>query len=189
MKGFTERSPRVVGILSIIGIALGMALAFSVPKFDALRGVYTVYADLEDVSGVQAGNEVRVAGVRVGRVTGTELRPSAARIEMEIEADVQLPVETRLEVKLKTLLGQKFIDLQLPRTFLLAGSGGGDPFTATSEFLEHEDVIPMSQTRIPYEVFEAATAGSRTLDRESCRSMPHSGPSGARFTASTPLTA
>ena len=171
MKGFTERSPRLVGILSILGIALGMALAFSVPKFDALRGVYTVYADLEDASGVQSGNEVRVAGVRVGRVTGVQLRPSAARIEMEIEADVQLPVETRLEVKLKTLLGQKFIDLQVPRTFLLAGSGGDNPFTATSEFLEHEDVIPKAQTRLPYEIFQAASAGSRTLEEIDKRAL------------------
>lgn len=171
VKGFNERSPRLVGILSILGIAAGMALAFSVPKFDGLRGVYTVYADLEDAAGVQAGNEVRVAGVRVGRVTGITLRPSAARLEMEVEADVQLPVETRLEVKLKTLLGQKFIDLQLPRTYLLAGSGGNNPFSAASEFLENGDVIPMSQTRLPYEIFEAATAGSQTLEEIDKRAL------------------
>lgn len=165
MKGFTERSPRIVGVMSILGIVLGMALAFSVPKFDTLRGVYTVFADLEDAAGVQAGNEVRVAGVRVGRVTGVKLRPTAARIEMEIEADIQLPVETRLEVKLKTLLGQKFIDMQLPRTYLLTASGGGDPTSATAGFLTNEDVIPKSQTRVPYELYQAATAGTRTLEQ------------------------
>ena len=164
MKTFGERSPRVVGILSILGIAAGMALAFSIPKFEELRGVYTVYADLEDAAGVQAGNEVRVAGVRVGRVTGVELRPRAARVQMEIESDVQLPVETRAEIKLKTLLGQKFIDLQLPRTYLLAGSNGGNPITATEGFLSDGDVIPRSQTRLPFEIYQAATAGTETLE-------------------------
>ena len=164
MKTFGERSPRAVGILSILGIAIGMALAFSIPKFEEMRGVYTVYADLQDAAGVQAGNEVRVAGVRVGRVTGVDLTPSAARIELEIEADVQLPVETVAEVKLKTLLGQKFIDLQLPRTYLLAASGGSNPVRATEGFLSDGDVIPKSQTRLPFEIYQAATAGTKTLE-------------------------
>ena len=165
MKSFRERSAKIVGILSIVGIAAGMALAFSIPKLETFRGVYTVYVDLKDAAGVQSGNEVRVAGVRVGRVTGVELRPAAARIQLEVESDVQLPVETRAEVKLKTLLGQKFIDLQLPRTFLLAGSGGSNPITATSGFLSDGDVIPKSQTRLPYEIYQAATAGTETLEK------------------------
>ena len=171
MKSFRESSPRLVGVLSIVGIALGMLLAFSVPKFQTFLGVYTVYADLEDAAGVQAGNEVRVAGVRVGRVKGVELTPQAARVEMEIESDVQLPIETRVEVKLKTLLGQKYIEMQLPRTYLLSASGGNSPIKATAGFLSSGDVIPKSQTRLPYEVYEAANAGTETLERIDKKSL------------------
>ena len=174
MKSFRESSPRLVGLLSILGIALGMLLAFSIPKFQGLRGVYTIYADLEDAAGVQGGNEVRVAGVRIGRVQGVELTPNAARVEMEIEADQQLPVETIAEVKLKTLLGQKYIDLQLPRTYLLSASGNRNPIRATEGFLSSGDVIPKSQTRLPYEIYEAAKSGSETLeaiDKESLRNL------------------
>ncbi len=44
--------------------------------------------------------------------------------------DVQLPRSTRVEVKLKTLLGQKFVDLQMPGGYTQAGSVGGDVFAA-----------------------------------------------------------
>ena len=46
---------------------------------------------------------MRVAGVRVGQVTQVELTPDAARIKMEIQDYIELPENTRLEVKLKTL--------------------------------------------------------------------------------------
>jgi phospholipid/cholesterol/gamma-HCH transport system substrate-binding protein len=156
-----ERSPRVVGLLSILVIMIGFGLAFSVDRFPTLRGVYSISADLHDAAGLQSGNEVRVAGVRVGRVTGVTLTPTAARVEMEVERDVRLPVETELEVKLKTLLGQKFIDLQVPRTFAAAD----DPTQATAGFLDDGDVIPKSQTSVPFEIYQAANEGTAVLEK------------------------
>jgi phospholipid/cholesterol/gamma-HCH transport system substrate-binding protein len=158
-----ERSPVAVGLISIVLIAMGMYLAFSINRFEGLRGVYTVSADLEDAAGLQAGNEVRVAGVKVGKVVEVALTPDAARVKMEVGDDVRLPVETRLEVKLKTLLGQKYIELRFPRPYLEAASGGADPSGATEGYLEPGDVIPMSQTEIPFEIHQAATQGTAVL--------------------------
>ena len=163
MKSFTERSPRVVGVLSILLIAGLVLFAFAIPKFQALRGVYTLYADLEDAAGVQSGNEVRVAGVRVGRVIGVELRPGAARIKMEIEADIQIPRESNVEIRLKTLLGQKFIEVLFPRSYLAAAAEGKDPTALSTGFYSDGDVIPKSSTDLPFEIYQATTAGTKTL--------------------------
>ncbi|MGH2748403.1 MAG: MCE family protein [Actinomycetota bacterium] len=174
MRSFRERSPVIVGIVSIVLLAGAVGFAFSLNRFPGLRGVYSVAADLEDAAGLQSGNEVRIAGVRIGRVTGIQLRPQAARVEMEIENDVRVPAETTVEVKLKTILGQKFIDLRFPRAYLSASSGGGDPSQSTSHFLEEGDVIPKSQTSIPYEIYQAANEGTAVLeeiDKESLREM------------------
>lgn len=174
MISFRERRPAIVGILSIVAIAIGLFVAFSINKFPVLRGVYSISADLRDAAGLVSGNEVRVAGVKVGQVTDIELRPGAARITMEIEDDVRVPVETNLEVKLRTLLGQKFVDLQLPRGFVAAGSGGRDPSGATSGFMDAGDVIPQSQTKIPFEIYQAANEGTAVLeeiDKDSLRRM------------------
>lgn len=163
MISFRERRAWLVGIISILGIAAGLTLAFSVNHFKGLRGVYSVSADLRDAAGLQVGNEVRVAGVKVGRVTKVSLTPDSARIGMEIEKDIRLPEETRLEVKLKTILGQKFVDLQFPKGYVAAASGGNDPSGATAGYLADGAVIPRSQTKIPFEIYQAANEGTQLL--------------------------
>ncbi|HEU4480545.1 MAG TPA: MlaD family protein, partial [Actinomycetota bacterium] len=174
MKSFRERRAWIVGLISIVLIAVGVGLAFSLNRFEGLRGVYSIAADLEDAAGVRSGNEVRVAGVKIGTVTGVELIEDAARVEMEIQDDIDLPRETRVEVKLKTLLGQKFIALRLPEAYLSAASDGGDPRDATAGFLADGDVIPGSQTTIPFEIYQAASEGTAALegiDKASLRKM------------------
>ena len=170
MRSFRERRPWIVGLVSLILLTVAVSFAFSINKFQGLRGVYTVSAQLEDAAGLQAGNEVRVAGVKVGRVTDVELTDEAALIEMEISRDVQLPAASRLEVKLKTILGQKFIDLQLPRAFVASRGEDG----AVGGFLAEGDVIPLEQTRVPFDIYQAATKGTAVLeeiDKKAVRQM------------------
>lgn len=171
MKSFRERRPWLVGSIGLLLIAAGVAAAFSINKLPQLRGVYKLSADLKDAAGLQPGNEVRIAGVRVGRVTHISLTPTAARIEMEVEDHVRIPEETRLEVKLKTLLGQKFIDLQLPRAYVEAASRGRDPDAVTDGYLDEGAVIPRSQTSIPYEIYQAANEGTQILSEIDKRAL------------------
>lgn len=174
MRSFREMRPTVVGLISIALIVAGLGGAFSINHFQGLRGVYEISADLTDAAGLQSGNEVRVAGVKVGKITDVSLTPTAARVTMEIGSDIQLPRETRVEVKLKTLLGQKFIDLQYPKGYVAAASGGADPSGATAGYLSKGDVIPLAQTSVPFEMYEAANEGTAVLeeiDKQSLRQM------------------
>lgn len=174
MKSFTERRAWLVGIMSILVVSLGLYLAFSVNRFKSLKGVYGISAELEDAAGLQSGNEVRVAGVKVGQVTGVELGADSAIVLMEIQDDVRIPSETRLDVKLKTILGQKFVDLRIPGAFLARATQGGDPTSATDHFLGDGDVIPLDQTSIPYEIYQAATEGTEAIeaiDKDALRNL------------------
>ncbi|HEX2058356.1 MAG TPA: MlaD family protein [Actinomycetota bacterium] len=164
MRSFRERRPWLVGITCIVLIAAGVAGAFSINRFQGLRGVYTLSADVADAAGLQPGNEVRVAGVKVGTVKRVKLQPDAARVDMEILDDVRIPLESSLEVKLKTLLGQKFVDLQMPRAYVEAAAAGGDPDRATEGYYEAGAVIPLEQTSVPFEIYEAANKGTAVLE-------------------------
>lgn len=165
VKSFRERRAWLVGAISLIVLVAGVTFAFSLNKLPALRGVYSISADLKDAAGVESGNEVRIAGVRVGRVTSVHLTPTAARITMEIQRDVHIPQESRLAVKLATLLGQKFIDIEMPDAYLRAVQNGSDPSQATHGYLSDGDVIPRSQTSIPYEIYQAANQGTQVLSK------------------------
>jgi len=169
---FTERRPWLIGIVSIAVLVAGTSFAFSLNRFEGLRSVYSIAADLEDAAGLQPGNEVRIAGVKVGRVTRVALEDDSARVTLEIADDIRIPAETVLEVKLKTLLGQKFIDLQFPRSYLEAVSAGDTP--GTEGYLKSGDLIPLEQTSVPFEVYEAAREGTAVLaeiDKRSLRRM------------------
>jgi phospholipid/cholesterol/gamma-HCH transport system substrate-binding protein len=164
MKSVRERRPFLVGIVSLFLIAAAVGLAFSINRFEGLRGVYTLSADLKDAAGLQPGNEVRVAGVKVGQVKSLRLAPGAARVIMEIDQEVRIPQETHLEVKLKTLLGQKFIDLQFPRVFVEAAASGDDVDSVTNGFLDEGALIPRDQTTVPFDIYQAATEGTAALE-------------------------
>ena len=161
---FRERRPWLVGTVSIVLLAAAVFGAFSINRFEGLRGVYSISADLVDAAGVREGNEVRVAGVRVGQVKRVVLTDEAARVEMEVATDILIPQETKVVVKLKTLLGQKLIDLQLPASFVSSAAGGKDPSSATKGYLSDGDVIPLAQTEVPFEIHEAATEGTAVLE-------------------------
>lgn len=170
---FTERRPIVIGVVMIVTLIVGTTLAFSVNRFQGLRGVYGISADLTDAAGLQPGNEVRIAGVKVGRVTSVRLTEDAARVAMEVGSDIRIPVETTLEVKLKTLLGQKFIDLRFPRAFIEAAASGGAE-DATAGYLADGDVISLDRTVVPYEAYQAANEGTGVLegiDKRALRKM------------------
>ncbi|RBY97254.1 MCE family protein [Blastococcus sp. TF02-8] len=98
----------------------------------------TYRAEFSDVAGLVEGDEVRIAGVRVGQVSAIGLgertdRP-IAEVELEVSADVPLPAGVRATIRYRNLVGQRYIALE---------EGDG----SSGRTLEEDDVIPLAQTR------------------------------------------
>jgi phospholipid/cholesterol/gamma-HCH transport system substrate-binding protein len=149
VKNFRERSPAIVGIISILAITAATTFAFFIDRIPALKQAYEVKAEFKDAAGVTAENQVRVAGIKIGTVSEVELQDDHVLITMEIENGTEVPKDTFAEIKLATLLGTKFIDLE---------AKGGEPF------LEDGDVIPSEKTSIPYEIYQASNQGTGVLE-------------------------
>src|SRR5258706_2478742 len=72
----------------------------------------TVKAVFDSVAGLDKKSAVRVAGVRVGKVTDIKLRPDGkAEVTLEIEKDVQLHGNATAKVANLGLLGEKYVEL------------------------------------------------------------------------------
>jgi phospholipid/cholesterol/gamma-HCH transport system substrate-binding protein len=101
-------------------------------------GKQTAYrAQFTDVAGLVTGDEVRIAGVRVGQITGigladTQDRPTA-EVEFEVSADVPVPAAVHATIKYRNLVGQRYIALTEAQ-----GSAG--------RTLEKGGLIPLAQT-------------------------------------------
>ena len=75
----------------------------------------TYRAQFSDVAGLVEGDEIRIAGVRVGQVTriglsGQTEKP-VAEVEFEVEKDVPLPAAVQATIRYRNLVGQRYIAL------------------------------------------------------------------------------
>ncbi|UPK75867.1 MCE family protein [Nocardioidaceae bacterium SCSIO 66511] len=95
----------------------------------------TYKAEFSDTTGLIKGNDVRIAGVRVGTVESVELGDDnqSSIVTMAVNKNTTLPQSTEATIKYRDLIGQRYISLE-------RGSKGSD------SAMESGDMIPLSQT-------------------------------------------
>lgn len=72
----------------------------------------TYRAEFTDVTGLVDGDDVRIAGVRVGSVTGIRIvRHSAAEVTFTVRKDRPLPASATAAVRYRNLVGQRYVAL------------------------------------------------------------------------------
>lgn len=153
MKPFRERNPVVIGILGFALIAALMTAAFRASDLPIIGGGDIYYAEFSEAGGLQADDEVRVAGVRVGVVEAVELDDDRVRVRFRIEEDTGFGEETGASIRIKTLLGSMFLALE--------PSGPGQ--------MAAEATIPVDRTTSPFDVvaaFEGLGETTQDLDTE-----------------------
>lgn len=84
------------------------------------NGSYELAASFRSADGLSVGTDVRLAGVRVGSVTGLELNPETFRADVDftVSEDIVIPDDTQAVIASEGLLGGNFLEL-VP---------GGSPF-------------------------------------------------------------
>ena len=146
---FRERNPVIVGAVSLAVITAMIMAAFRAEDLPLIGGGDTYYAAFSEAGGLKANDEVRVAGVRVGKVQSVDLDGDHVRVEFTVERGVDFGAETAANIKVKTLLGA--MDLALDP----AGSGQ----------LEEGAEIPRERTTSPYDVVDAFEGLASTSER------------------------
>ncbi|GAA2343205.1 MlaD family protein [Saccharopolyspora halophila] len=72
-------------------------------------------AKFADASGLGEGDDVRMAGVRVGRVSELEIVDGKhALVRFDLAADRKLPRDVEATVKFRNIAGQRYLDLDAP---------------------------------------------------------------------------
>jgi phospholipid/cholesterol/gamma-HCH transport system substrate-binding protein len=155
LKSFRERNPYVIGITSVLVIAALVGVAFSVGILHLLEKAYTVKAEFSDAAGIRAGANVKVAGIKAGRVTGIEADRSRGKVVVSfvVNKGVHLGPDTHAEVALETLLGTRFVRLSGP---------------VVKPYLEDEPssarVIPNDRTKTPFDIFDLVKVSTRSVE-------------------------
>ena len=71
-------------------------------------------AQFNDVSGLRPGDDIKVAGVRVGQVDDIKVDGRAALVTFKLSKDQPLMKSSKLVIRYQNLLGQRYLSLQQP---------------------------------------------------------------------------
>lgn len=98
----------VAFLLGGVGLFVLMTYVFGVWGTSS-RASY--HALLDDAAGIVANNAVKIAGVQVGKVEMVGVEGKRARLALKIDADLKLYKNSSVSVRAKSLLGEKYIQL------------------------------------------------------------------------------
>ena len=161
MKSFRDRNPYIVGIVSVLLLGTATGLAFLAGLTNFFDDTYDMEGVFSDASGLRTGDDVRLAGVEVGRVTAIEVDRASGnvRVSWVIDKGIEIGDEAGAEIALASLLGAKHIRINQPT----------DGDVLMEELPAEQRVVPLERTKVPFDVFELtriATEGIEELDTD-----------------------
>jgi phospholipid/cholesterol/gamma-HCH transport system substrate-binding protein len=146
---FRERNPVTIGAISIAVLIALLVVAFKAGDLPLIGGGDTYKAAFTESGGLKPNDEVRIAGVRVGKVTNIALDGDRVIATFKISKKADFGTQTAAQIKVKTLLGAMYLALDP------AGSGQ----------LAKGSTIPVSRTKSPYDVVQAFSGLANRAER------------------------
>ena len=116
MRSFRDRNPYAVGLVSLLIIGALTGVAFMVGLLHLLEDTYEMEGTFTDAAGLRNGDDVKVAGVTVGRVTGIEADREHGLVDVTwvVDQGVDIGEDAGADIALETLLGSKYIRITNP---------------------------------------------------------------------------
>lgn len=147
-KPFRERNPVTIGVVCIVLLVLLLLGAFKANSLPFIGGGTAYPAAFTDLSGLKKGDDVRVAGVKVGKVSGISLKDGYVEVKFQVKG-VRLGDQTSASIRVKTLLGTKYLAVDPQGTGKLSTKTG----------------IPLSRTTTPFDVPAAFSQLTKTIQQ------------------------
>jgi phospholipid/cholesterol/gamma-HCH transport system substrate-binding protein len=136
---FRERNPIPIGAAGLLVIGVMLFLAFNIQSIPLIGGGDHYRAAFTEAGGLVKGDDVRIAGVKVGKVEKIDLAGSHVVVDFRVTEPATFGTRTGASVRMKTLLGQKYLALE--------PGGAGQ--------LEQDSEIPLERTVSSYDIVNA----------------------------------
>ncbi|MFQ5751083.1 MAG: MlaD family protein [bacterium] len=131
---------RKIGSEIASGVAIFLALVIFVIGYLYLKNVtfrtdrYMLTIQFKDVTGLEPSDFVSVSGLRIGRVKSFRLSDLKVIVSIEVNPDIELPVDSRAQIKSLGMVGEKFIDIIPGRALEVLQDGDLIQGTSASDF-------------------------------------------------------
>ncbi|HEY1969138.1 MAG TPA: MCE family protein [Pseudonocardia sp.] len=144
MVTFQKKNPILIGGISVAVITLFLLVAFNTDRLPGIGSGPQYQAEFAETAGLVPGNEVRIAGVRVGKVTSVALQGSHVEVLFRAK-NADIGDQSSASIQIKTLLGNKYLAID---------PAGDKPLTGP---------IPLERTVAPFDVVQAFQNLSTTV--------------------------
>jgi phospholipid/cholesterol/gamma-HCH transport system substrate-binding protein len=148
VRSFRSRNPIPIGITGLVVLGLALTVAMFSDDLPIIGGGTSYSAEFSEAAGLEPDDEVRIAGVKVGKVSDVDLEGDRVVVTFKVK-DAWMGDRTTAAIKIKTVLGQKYLALE---------PDGRD-------VLDPADRIPRERTTAPYDVLEAFRGLAETTNQ------------------------
>lgn len=135
---FRDRDPRTIGIWGALGAVVLMGVSLNYDRIPYVNGLRNATAYVADAAGLNTGDSVQVAGMKVGSVRKIALDGDRVRVDFAIDTGVSLGSDTSAQIKTDSILGR--------RALAVYSDGRGELEDAT---------VPLERTSVPYSLTAA----------------------------------
>ena len=162
----------VVKFAAFVVVSVLLAVVLMNTMVNGVHGdTDTFHAEFADVAGLRAGDDVRVAGVRVGRVQDISVGRHVAEVSFEVSADQPVLDTTKIVMRYQNLLGQRYLALvQGPDRGARLKPGTTVPLLRTSPGFDLTELLngfrPLFEALRPDDVNALATSLVKVLQGE-----------------------
>lgn len=122
----------------VLAVVVALVLSYIYLHPPGESKVVAFYTD--DAASIRTGDEVRMAGITVGKVTDLSLEADKVMVRTRISDDAFVGDQSQIDVRMLTVVGGYYINV---------ASIGDTPLGA--------DVIPLSRVKMPYSLVRALT--------------------------------
>jgi phospholipid/cholesterol/gamma-HCH transport system substrate-binding protein len=160
------------GVFALVCLVLLAGLAVRIGNLSLFSHQTTYQAQLTDATGLQTSDDVKIAGVTVGQVTGISVQRGMAVVRFQVDNSVHLRASTQVGLKWHNLLGQQFLylypgptgarlvaDATIPASHDVASASVGALLNALGPFLS---AISPQQANVFVESVLAALQGNES---------------------------
>ncbi|MEV6547264.1 MCE family protein [Streptomyces sp. NPDC051597] len=156
-RPLAERHPVAIAVVGLLTMALVGLLVYDVEALPFVGGGTRYTADFKESAGLHPGDEVRIAGVKVGEVKAVGLDGPKVKVAFTVK-DAWVGDASIVGIAIRTLLGSKYLAVD-PR-----GTGAQDPHRR----------IPITRTTSPYDVLDALGGLGETVGELDTRTLAKS---------------
>jgi phospholipid/cholesterol/gamma-HCH transport system substrate-binding protein len=146
-KPFSHRNPTAIGAIGLVLIVVLLWASFNAGSLPIIGGGKAYSAYFTEDAGLRTGDEVRMAGVKIGSVSSLGLKDGKVKVDFKIKGAF-IGDQSTAAIDLKTLLGEKYV--------------GIDSMGTRAQ--KESDTIPVSRTTSPFDVYPAFTELTSKID-------------------------